>query len=186
MGPAPDIGSLHSLKVDGFFPDTRKEEVWELFERCGKIGDVYLPREHSTQQNRGFAFVRFHEKKDAEMAVQDMDGQDFQGNKLRVNFAQVARGNDPRSRGKGGGRRRSRSRSRRRRRRSDSRRSRSRRRRDSRSRSRGRGRGRGRDRDSRSRSRKKERSKSRSRSRSGDRDKKDNKARKASPSRSRS
>ena len=27
--------------------------------RCGRIGDVYLPRDHSTQKNRGFAFVRF-------------------------------------------------------------------------------------------------------------------------------
>lgn len=29
--------------------------------RCGRIGDVYLPRDHDTQKNRGFAFVRFFE-----------------------------------------------------------------------------------------------------------------------------
>lgn len=32
-----------------------------IFPRCGRIGDVYLPRDHDTQKNRGFAFVRFFE-----------------------------------------------------------------------------------------------------------------------------
>eukprot|EP00434_Breviolum_minutum_P011364 symbB.v1.2.010029.t1/scaffold650.1/size176305/8 len=98
--PLNNIDELHSLKVDGFFPDTRKDEVWDFFRKCGRIGDVYLPRDHSTQKNRGFAFVRFFDKRDAEMCVQDMDGQMFQGSKLRVNFAQVARGPEPRSSGR--------------------------------------------------------------------------------------
>mmetsp|Transcript_43251 Transcript_43251/g.101734 ORF Transcript_43251/g.101734 Transcript_43251/m.101734 type:complete len:157 (-) Transcript_43251:91-561(-) len=124
----PNIDGLHSLKVDGFFPDTRKDEVWDFFKACGRIGDVYLPREPSTQKNRGFAFVRFYDKKDAEMAVQDMDGKEFQGSRLRVNFAQVGRNADGPPRGKGGKRASSRSRSDRRRGRSDSRRGRGRRR----------------------------------------------------------
>ncbi|CAL1169466.1 unnamed protein product [Cladocopium goreaui] len=94
--PSHNIDELHSLKVDGFYPDTRKDEVWDFFQKCGRIGDVYLPRDHDTQKNRGFAFVRFFDKKDAEMCVQDMDGQMFQGSKLRVNFAQVGRGPEPR------------------------------------------------------------------------------------------
>mmetsp|Transcript_59699 Transcript_59699/g.94524 ORF Transcript_59699/g.94524 Transcript_59699/m.94524 type:complete len:156 (-) Transcript_59699:88-555(-) len=100
--PSHNIDELHSLKVDGFYPDTRKEEVWDFFQKCGRIGDVYLPRDHDTQKNRGFAFVRFFDKKDAEMCVQDMDGQMFQGSKLRVNFAQVARGPETRSSGRRG------------------------------------------------------------------------------------
>ncbi|CAE7514697.1 SRSF2, partial [Symbiodinium pilosum] len=99
--------------VDGFYPDTRKDEVWDFFRKCGRIGDVYLPRDHSTQKNRGFAFVRFYDRRDAEMCVQDMDGQMFQGSKLRVNFAQVARDNaPPPKRGQNDGARRARSRSR--------------------------------------------------------------------------
>ncbi|CAJ1443725.1 unnamed protein product [Effrenium voratum] len=115
-----NLDELHSLKVDGFFPETRKDEVWDFFRKCGRIGDVYLPRDHVTQKNRGFAFVRFYDKRDAEMCVQDMDGQMFQGSKLRVNFAQVARGTDPPARQpsrpqRGRSNSRSRSRSRRRR-----------------------------------------------------------------------
>mmetsp|Transcript_21203 Transcript_21203/g.38714 ORF Transcript_21203/g.38714 Transcript_21203/m.38714 type:complete len:163 (-) Transcript_21203:116-604(-) len=101
----PNIDGLHSLKVDGFFPDTRKDEVWDFFKKCGRIGDVYLPREPGTSKGRGFAFVRFYDKKDAEMAVQDMDGKEFQGSRLRVNFAQVGRNADgPKGKGKGRGR----------------------------------------------------------------------------------
>eukprot|EP00419_Tripos_fusus_P055071 CAMPEP_0172803222 /NCGR_PEP_ID=MMETSP1075-20121228/4331_1 /TAXON_ID=2916 /ORGANISM="Ceratium fusus, Strain PA161109" /LENGTH=201 /DNA_ID=CAMNT_0013641581 /DNA_START=74 /DNA_END=678 /DNA_ORIENTATION=+ len=87
--PLPNIEGLTSLKVDGFYPDTRKDEVWDFFRKCGRIGDVYLPKEPGSQKNRGFAFVRFYDKKDAEMAVQDMDGREFQGQRLRVNFAQA-------------------------------------------------------------------------------------------------
>jgi len=94
-GPLPSIDGLTSLKVDGFFPDTRKDEVWDFFRKCGRIGDVYLPREPGTGKGRGFAFVRFYERKDAEMAVQDMDGKEFQGSRLRVNFAQVGRNTEP-------------------------------------------------------------------------------------------
>ncbi|CAE7359325.1 SRSF2 [Symbiodinium sp. CCMP2456] len=116
------MDELHSLKVDGLYPDTRKDEVWDFFRKCGRIGDVYLPRDHSSQKNRGFAFVRFYDRRDAEMCVQDMDGQMFQGSKLRVNFAQVARGTEPppkrqparSARSRTNSRRRSRSRSRRR------------------------------------------------------------------------
>mmetsp|Transcript_16064 Transcript_16064/g.36865 ORF Transcript_16064/g.36865 Transcript_16064/m.36865 type:complete len:166 (-) Transcript_16064:25-522(-) len=100
----PNIDGLHSLKVDGFFPDTRKDEVWDFFKKCGRIGDVYLPREPGTSKGRGFAFVRFYDKKDAEMAVQDMDGKEFQGSRLRVNFAQVGRNADgPKGKGRGRG-----------------------------------------------------------------------------------
>ncbi|CAE7449555.1 Srsf2, partial [Symbiodinium necroappetens] len=69
--PVDNLDELHSLKVDGLYPDTRKDEVWDFFRKCGRIGDVYLPRDHSSQKNRGFAFVRFYDRRDAEMCVQD-------------------------------------------------------------------------------------------------------------------
>jgi len=111
-GGLPSIDGMTSLKVDGFQPETRKDEVWDLFRKCGRIGDVYLPRDAGNGRGRGFAFVRFYEKKDAEMAIQDMDGKDFQGQRIRVNFAQVGRNTDAppaRSRREPSRRRRSRS-----------------------------------------------------------------------------
>jgi hypothetical protein len=41
--------------------------------RYGDIGDVYIPRDHRTNESRGFGFVRFYDKRDAEDAMR-VDG----------------------------------------------------------------------------------------------------------------
>lgn len=35
----------------------------------GDVGDIYLPTERETGRSRGFAFVRFYDKRDAEVRV---------------------------------------------------------------------------------------------------------------------
>jgi len=40
-----------------------------LFEKYGDVGDVFLPTERETGRSRGFAFVRYYEKRDAEVIV---------------------------------------------------------------------------------------------------------------------
>jgi len=147
--PPPRIEGMVSLKVDNLTYRTTPEDLRRVFERCGEVGDVYIPRDRFTRESRGFAFVRFYDKRDAEDALDAMDGRMLDGRELRVQMA------SSRSRS----RRRSRSRSYRRRSPSRSRsKSRSRSRSDSKS-SRGRSR-------SRSKSGKPSGSKSRSRSKS--------------------
>lgn len=77
----------------------------------GEIGDVYIPRDHNSGDNRGFAFVRYHEKEDAERALEKVDGTDFKGRDLRVSVATRKRpdhfrdgGGGHRGGGRGGGR----------------------------------------------------------------------------------
>ncbi|GFU33582.1 hypothetical protein NPIL_226081 [Nephila pilipes] len=174
---APNIDGMTSLKVDNLTYRTTPEDLKRVFEKYGDVGDVYIPRHPYTRESRGFAFVRFFENRDAEDAMDSLDGYILDGRELRVQMARYGRPGDPR-RGSRSRRRRSRSRSRSRSRRrsySRSRRSRSRsrsRRHRSRSRSRSDSRHR---RDDRSRSesvsKKKRDSKSKSRSRSLSRDK---------------
>ena len=38
-------------------------------------------------ESRGFAFVRFYDKRDAEDAIEGMDGKDLDGRELRVDIA---------------------------------------------------------------------------------------------------
>lgn len=64
--------------------------------RFGEIGDVYIPRARGTNESRGFAFVRFMQKRDAEDAIEGMEGKDFQGRDLRVQFAKQRRPDNPR------------------------------------------------------------------------------------------
>jgi len=117
-----------SLKVDNLTYRTTPEDLRRVFERCGEVGDIYIPRDRHTRESRGFAFVRFYDKRDAEDALQEMDGRILDGRELRVQMARYGRPTSP-QRSRGGGRygdrgdrrRRSRSRDNNRRRRSYSR-----------------------------------------------------------------
>jgi len=163
-GPPNDVSRMISLKVDNLTYRTSDKDLEYLFEKYGKVGDIYIPKDRNTRESRGFAFVRFFDQRDAEDAMDGLDGRMYDGRDLRIQMAKYGR---PEPSGRGRGRSRSRSRDRRRRSRSRSRRSRSksRGRRDSRSRSRG-GRSPKRDKTgSKSPSRDKSRSKSKSRSR---------------------
>lgn len=43
-------------------------------DRYGEIGDIYIPRDHRSGDSRGFAFVRFRSREDAESAMNKEDG----------------------------------------------------------------------------------------------------------------
>merc|ERR1712241_743334 len=161
--PPPNVDGMVSLKIDNLSYRTDTETLRRKFGKYGEIGDVYIPKDRRNGESRGFAFVRYPDKRDAEDAIDGLNGYELDGREIRVDYARHERPPlDSRGRGGGhrrGGRSRSRSRSPRRRRS----RSRSRSRSDSRDR---RDRSRDNDRRSKSRSRSRSASKSRSRSRS--------------------
>ncbi|KAG5869753.1 hypothetical protein JTB14_018082 [Gonioctena quinquepunctata] len=112
--PPPRIQGMVSLKVDNLTYRTTVEDLRRAFERCGEVGDIYIPRDRFTRESRGFAFVRFYDKRDAEDALDAMDGRMMDGRELRVQMARYGRPSSPqRFRGRRRSRgRRSRSRSR--------------------------------------------------------------------------
>ena len=61
-GPPPDITEMVSLKVDNLTYRTSDRDLEYLFEKYGKVGDIYIPKDKHTRESRGFAFVRFHDK----------------------------------------------------------------------------------------------------------------------------
>jgi len=168
MSRRPLHDDLITLKVDNISYRTVTDDLDTLFGKFGRIGDIYIPKDSRTGDTRGFAFVRFFNKHDAEDAMDDLDGRSFDGRELKVQFAKNRKTEkvdfDSRGRRRGD---RSRSRSRRRSRSRSRRRSRSRSRR-SRSRSRS-GRKRSPSDRRRSRSKSNRRSRSRDRSKSSDR-----------------
>jgi len=93
---------------------TEERDLWDDFERFGKIADVFIPRERGGYRSRGFGFVTFVDSRDAEYARDEMQGREVDGRRLRI---ELARARPPlESRGRRGRRRDSRSRSRERRR----------------------------------------------------------------------
>lgn len=112
--PPPRIEGMVSLKVDNLTYRTTPDDLRRVFERCGEVGDIYIPRDRFTRESRGFAFVRFFDKRDAEDALDAMDGRMLDGRELRVQMARYGRPpSSSRSRGRDRDRRRSRSRDRR-------------------------------------------------------------------------
>ena len=102
-GPPPDITKMVSLKVDGLSHRTSIDDLESLFEKYGRIGDVYIPKDYRTKESRGFGFVRFYSKyeyivdisfpdvsicrNDAEDAIDALDGRKYDGRELSVQYA---------------------------------------------------------------------------------------------------
>jgi len=102
----PDINHLHSIMVFNISYKTRKEELYRSFDSFGDIADVYIPRD-KYGESRGFGFVRFYDRRDAEDA-KSMDGQLIGGRRIGVQMAKYGRrheqGGFNRDRGGGYGR----------------------------------------------------------------------------------
>jgi RNA recognition motif-containing protein len=74
--------------------------VTQRFMQCGEVRTVDVMLDRSTGQSRGFAFVEMATPEDAQKAIAQLNGQDFEGRQLRVDVAEERR---PRSGGGGGG-----------------------------------------------------------------------------------
>lgn len=51
-----------------------EQEVRDLFERFGRVTRVFLARDRETQRAKGFAFISYADRTDAELACDKMDG----------------------------------------------------------------------------------------------------------------
>jgi len=83
----------------GNLPFTSTEdELRDLFAQHGTVYSVKLISDRDTGRPRGFGFVDM-EPHHASVAIEALNGQDFQGRALRVNEARerVGRGPGPRS-----------------------------------------------------------------------------------------
>lgn len=66
--------------------DTSTEELKEFFEQCGNVISVSLPNDYITGRGRGFGFVTMSSHEEAEDAIQRLNGQQFRGRILRLEW----------------------------------------------------------------------------------------------------
>eukprot|EP00035_Acanthoeca_spectabilis_P007859 m.144947 g.144947 ORF g.144947 m.144947 type:complete len:219 (+) comp14110_c0_seq4:1254-1910(+) len=102
--PRPEIENMTSLKVDNLTYHTTDVELREIYSKYGEIGDIYIPRNRATNESKGFAFVRFMDKKDAEDAMAALNGEMHDGREMRVQLAKYGRPDKPPPRDDGYGR----------------------------------------------------------------------------------
>lgn len=63
--------------------DAEEEELWQLFEPCGKISSVRLIRDAITGIGKGFGYINFEDSDAVELALQ-MESPTLKGRVLRV------------------------------------------------------------------------------------------------------
>ncbi|CAE7443744.1 SRSF2 [Symbiodinium natans] len=83
-----DVEQMHSVKIDYVSTRVEKEDLEKLFGKYGRVGDVYLPS-HPNGDRKGFAFVRYYKKQDAEDAVRELEGYELEGKTLKCMLATV-------------------------------------------------------------------------------------------------
>jgi len=64
-----------------------EEDIRTLFASVGEVQSANLILDRETRRSRGFAFVEMGQA-DAERAISQLNGKDFQGRDLRINEAQ--------------------------------------------------------------------------------------------------
>lgn len=65
-----DVDVVFGVKVEDIDIDISPEQLHELFRRIGEISSIYYPVDFKTHKRRGFAFVRYLRKRDAERAIE--------------------------------------------------------------------------------------------------------------------
>ncbi|KAK4378599.1 hypothetical protein RND71_000461 [Anisodus tanguticus] len=85
-GP-PDISDTYSLLVLNITFRTTADDLFPLFDKYGKVVDIFIPRDRRTGESRGFAFVRYKYADEAQKAVDRLDGRVVDGREMAVQFA---------------------------------------------------------------------------------------------------
>uniref|UniRef100_A0AAV1TJU8 Eukaryotic translation initiation factor 3 subunit G n=1 Tax=Peronospora matthiolae TaxID=2874970 RepID=A0AAV1TJU8_9STRA len=76
-----------TLRVTNVSPDTREDDLKELFCAFGPVSRVYLAKDRETFQSRGFAFVSFVYREDAEKALNKLQGHGYDHLILKLEWA---------------------------------------------------------------------------------------------------
>ncbi|KAI3867336.1 hypothetical protein MKW98_001770 [Papaver atlanticum] len=83
----PRRNEENSVRVTNLSEGTREPDLLELFRRFGAVSRVYIPVDRRTGMSRGFAFVNFVNKEDAERAINVLNGYGYDNLILGVQWA---------------------------------------------------------------------------------------------------
>merc|ERR1711948_43102 len=76
-----------SLRITNLSEDVREGDLQDLFGQCGRLQRVYLAKDMTTYQSRGFAFVTYYTREDAQKAINKLNGHGYDNLILQVQFA---------------------------------------------------------------------------------------------------
>lgn len=93
------------LYVGNLSFDTSTQDLEQLFGESGTVESTNIIEDRDTGHSRGFAFIEMSSREEAEAAISQFDGKDFDGRQLKINEAKPRenRSNGGRSRNNHGG-----------------------------------------------------------------------------------
>ena len=97
-----------NIYVGNLLFDVSENDLREAFEPFGQVTEVRLIMDKFSGKSKGFGFIEMPTKEEAEKAIEEMNGKEFQGRALTVNVAKPkvdrGRGGFGGGRSRGGGR----------------------------------------------------------------------------------
>jgi RNA recognition motif-containing protein len=75
------------LYVGGLSYSTTSASLRDYFARCGTVVSATVLTDRVTGQSRGFGFVEMSSQAEAQAAIAKLDGQPFDGRRLKVSMA---------------------------------------------------------------------------------------------------
>jgi len=82
---------LKKLFIGNLAPSTKEQELEDLFSEFGKVRSLKLVTDVFSGQCKGFGFIEM-EGHEARAAIAGLNGKDFNGKQLKVNFEVVKPG----------------------------------------------------------------------------------------------
>jgi RNA recognition motif-containing protein len=82
---------LKKLFIGNLAPSTKEEELQDLFSEFGKVRSLKLVTDVFSGQCKGFGFIEM-EGHEARAAIAGLNGRDFNGKQLKVNFEVIKPG----------------------------------------------------------------------------------------------
>lgn len=80
-------GQEASLRVTNLSEDVREGDLQDLFAQCGRLQRVYLAKDMTTFVSKGFAFITYYNREDAQRAIDKLNGHGYDNLILQVNWA---------------------------------------------------------------------------------------------------
>lgn len=81
-----------TVRVSNLSEDVKDSDLRELFRRFGPIQRIYLAKDRETHQSRGFAFINFFNKEDAQNSIDKLDRHGYDNLILSVSWANPSGG----------------------------------------------------------------------------------------------
>eukprot|EP00558_Chaetoceros_sp_UNC1202_P002458 CAMPEP_0197241466 /NCGR_PEP_ID=MMETSP1429-20130617/7491_1 /TAXON_ID=49237 /ORGANISM="Chaetoceros sp., Strain UNC1202" /LENGTH=404 /DNA_ID=CAMNT_0042701305 /DNA_START=110 /DNA_END=1325 /DNA_ORIENTATION=+ len=83
-GGSGDASSSVKLYIGNIDYGTDDQRLRQTFEKYGAITDAFVPTERESRRPRGFGFVTFARREDAEKAMHELDNTELDGRTIRI------------------------------------------------------------------------------------------------------